>query len=205
MNNLYKVGCCFLGLLFLAIYFIPNIYPGLNEDYSGVDEMAPAFVVTTLTGEEINLSDFRGRPVIIWFMATWCPSCRIMGDVISRVALDREVEVIVVDVWTDNVIKKFGLSGATTIPSEDGDKLRDFVSQYASGDWNLVLDLDGRLTELFGVRNVDTVVVISADGRVVFRSVGPIPENVLSDALDGSLDGISYDNYKSANRDFSCC
>ena len=127
-----------------------------------------------------------------------------MGDVINRVVFDREVEVIVVDVWTEGVMSRFGLSRNAPISPEDGDVLREFVSRYSSGDWNLVLD-NGSLTELFGVKSVDTVIVVSADGRIVFRGVGPVPGEVLADALDGSLDGSIYDNSKSSNRDFSCC
>lgn len=37
---------------------------------------APDFALKTRDGQEIKLSDYRGRPVIINFWASWCPSCK---------------------------------------------------------------------------------------------------------------------------------
>jgi len=37
---------------------------------------APAFSLKSLDGKQINLSDFKGKPVLIFFWATWCASCK---------------------------------------------------------------------------------------------------------------------------------
>ena len=41
-----------------------------------VGQPAQDFTATTLEGETVSLSDFRGRPVWVLFGATWCASCR---------------------------------------------------------------------------------------------------------------------------------
>ena len=38
--------------------------------------MAPDFTLTTIEGEQITLSELRGRPIIVNFWATWCGPCR---------------------------------------------------------------------------------------------------------------------------------
>lgn len=36
---------------------------------------APDMAFTTVDGSERLLSEFRGRPVMLWLFATWCPTC----------------------------------------------------------------------------------------------------------------------------------
>jgi len=144
--------------------------------------LAPDFTVKTVEGQVVRLSSFRGRPVILWFMAAWCPSCKSIASVIKN-NLDGDEVVIVVDMWTEDVLRRAGLLDRTNVPPPEtpGD-LKQFISRYGGSRWYLVMD-EARLSELYKLRFVDSTFLIGPDGVILLRSDGPIAPSVLREAL----------------------
>jgi len=65
---------------------------GLN-----VGERAPNFELTTLAGETIQLSDYRGQRVMLNFWATWCPPCEAEMPDMEKFYQEDDVEIIAVN------------------------------------------------------------------------------------------------------------
>jgi len=67
-----------------------------------VGKPAPDFEFTTLDGRTFRLSEFRGKPVMLWFITTWCPSCtastRLLGRRIDELA-KTDLTIIVLELY----------------------------------------------------------------------------------------------------------
>ena len=61
---------------------------------------APDFELTTLEGETVKLSDYRGKKVILNFWATWCPPCKAEMPHMQNFYeenKDKDVEIVAVN------------------------------------------------------------------------------------------------------------
>src|SRR5512136_1791045 len=45
---------------------------------------APIFSLNSLDGKKISLSEFKGKPVLVTFWATWCESCKEELPVLNK-------------------------------------------------------------------------------------------------------------------------
>ncbi len=73
---------------------------------------APDFEVITTENKKVTLSDFKDKPLVIYFWATWCGTCRESLKELKKVYPDYEGKVgfIAIDVDTEetiDIIKNF--------------------------------------------------------------------------------------------------
>ncbi len=90
---------------------------------------APDMAFTTVDGIERRLSEFRGRPVMLWLFATWCPTC-IAGTRAVAAELDR-LKQAGIQIIQLKLYNNLGYSGPT---------VTEFAKRYAgsvppSPDW----------------------------------------------------------------------
>jgi peroxiredoxin len=83
-----------------------------------IGKEAPDFRVIGLDGAPIELSEFRGRPVLLTFWASWCPPCRAESPDIEAVYeqyRDTGLVIIAVDVGEDPVtVRNYAQRAALT-------------------------------------------------------------------------------------------
>ena len=75
-----------MGIFVVVLAAAALGYSALSKNYSAepapsagsseTREAAPDFTVLNEQGEEVTLSSYFGKPIILNFWATWCPNCR---------------------------------------------------------------------------------------------------------------------------------
>ena len=100
MKKIYIVGLILLSIIFIsacassrtghqvAASNVVAQQQGVQASI-GIErgQLAPDFVVTTIEGNQVRLSQFReeNRPVLLYFWATWCPFCRRDFGIVKNV------------------------------------------------------------------------------------------------------------------------
>lgn len=78
----------FVVALFALILVLSAIYrlvlPGASAAEVKLGARAPALTFTAVDGVQHSLSEFHGRPVMLWFFASWCSSCEVGTEAIAH-------------------------------------------------------------------------------------------------------------------------
>lgn len=129
---------------------------------------APEIAGTTIDGEQVRLSSYRGRWVLVNFFASWCVPCRIEHPELIRFHRRHrsagDIEVLGV-VYDDSV-----------------EAVREFRAAEG-GEWPMLTDPDGRIAVSLGVAGIPESFLISPDGLVVSKILGGVRAEDLEQLL----------------------
>lgn len=60
-------------------------------------DQLPDLLLHSLDGEEVSLSDFQGRPLVVNLWATWCPPCRREMPMLESYEEDTRVQIVLIN------------------------------------------------------------------------------------------------------------
>ncbi|WP_372869216.1 redoxin domain-containing protein [Planomicrobium okeanokoites] len=148
-----------------VVEFLPT-EEGLAEG-----ETAPDFELTTLEGEAVRLSDYKGKKVILNFWATWCPPCRAempdMQAYYEKQADEENVEILAVNLTTAD---------------KGMDKINAFVDEF-NLTFPIPMDTQGDIGELYQAASIPTSYMIDTEGKVQQKIVGPMNEEMMEEFI----------------------
>lgn len=144
----------------------PNLPPG-HVDVSGIvaGELAPDFTLTNMDGEEVSLSDYRGKLVYLNFWATWCVYCdEEMPDLQALNKENDDLVVVAVNV------------------REDKDLVQSYLEE-GGYDFPVLLDQEGEIAGTYLVSGMPTTYFINSEGVLLDRIPGMMDKDQMEEIL----------------------
>ena len=134
-------------------------------------ESAPAFSLVLLDGKTFNLGDYKGKPVLINFFASWCLPCREEMPVLEKMGQEYSQKgVIFLGIAIDDTEAK----------------MNDFVARYGV-TFPVGLDKTSTIQKSFGLYGIPTTYFIDKQGVINYSHSGSVTEELLQHELDKLL------------------
>lgn len=134
--------------------------------------MAPEFALKDANGNEVKLSDFRGKYLLLDFMGSWCTSCRReLPHVIAAYEKFKNRDLQALTVFIESV--------------KQPDKWLKTIETDRI-PWTCVVDWQPEqpVTILYGITGVPRLLLISPEGRILNHDVkAAVLEQVLNETL----------------------
>ena len=149
------------------------LYNQLSVDYAPqqmvtqeVENLAPDFTVTDKDGNEVKLSDFFGKPIVLNFWASWCGPCKSEMPDFNEAYLAQgdEIQFLMVNM-TDGYRETLKIA-------------QTFVAD-AGYSFTVLYDVNRDAAATYGISSLPTTLFIGADGVMVAYAMGAIDAETL--------------------------
>ncbi len=180
MNNTKKG---ILGIIIFIVFMlvVSFIYQIISKNYNNSDlngqqqnvtgQTASNFEVKDSSGKTVSLSDFKGKPVVVNFWASWCPPCKqempFFNEVYKEVGSD--IQFMMVDLVdgsreTESTAKAFIKDNGYVFP--------------------VFFDTDQSAAIAYSIYSIPTTIFIDKDGKIVQTHTGPFTKSDLLAEID---------------------
>ncbi|KAA0956380.1 TlpA family protein disulfide reductase [Planococcus sp. ANT_H30] len=132
---------------------------------------APDFTLIDQHGQTVQLSDYRGKKVILNFWATWCPPCRAEMPHMQQFHennLDGDVEILAVNLTEQ----------------DNGEQaIRSFIDEFGL-TFTMPMDETGSVAQTYQIRTVPTTYILNTKGEIAQKIIGPMDEQIMKNQTD---------------------
>lgn len=150
----------------------------VNQNISGVLDYqekeissygkAEDFTLLDLEGNEVSLSDYKGKKIFLNFWATWCPPCKAEMPDIEKVYQETKDSDLVI------------------LAVEIGEPLETVKSFIDENDYNfkVLLDIDQSVASTYNISSIPTSFFIDEDGYIIEKRVGGMNEDQMMEYIE---------------------
>ncbi|WP_019414667.1 thiol-disulfide oxidoreductase ResA [Paenisporosarcina sp. TG20] len=162
-----------VGLALVIVYVLYTNLLDIKSSGTAVatGDQAPDFQLTTLEGETVKLSDYRGQGVFLNFWATYCPPCKKEMPFMQsqyEVFKEKGVTILAIDVGEPKPV------------------VESFVSEYGL-TFPILLDPHHEAVDSYGVVAIPVSFLIDGNGKVVERITSSLTESQIAEYMEQIL------------------
>ncbi len=152
---------------------------GVSDPYQKIDlPKLPQAVPLTETimsdkfGNDVKLSSFKGKPMIINFWATWCPPCQKEMPIFQSLFEEYGEEV--------NFIM---LNATQSKPTETSKKAKEYIAAHQY-EFPVYFDQEYKAQMTYAVNSLPSTLIVDAEGMIQYAIRGPISKASLIKVLE---------------------
>ena len=128
------------------------------------DVLAIDMPLTAINGDQVNLNRYQGRWIVVNYWATWCPPCIEEMPELQAFHNDHvEKDAVVVGINSELISR---------------DQLKSFLDTYFI-TYPIFLSKPTQQSELGLIPGLPTTFLVSPQGKVVARQIGPVTRDML--------------------------
>jgi cytochrome c biogenesis protein CcmG/thiol:disulfide interchange protein DsbE len=154
----WYVAAALAPLLLLAAWGLVLLARPAAPSVARIGEPAPDFALADLDGNPLRLDDFRGRPVIVHFWASWCVPC---------------IEEFPLLVDASAAHRADGLAVIGIVYRDRSEPARAFMTRMGAG-WPTAMDPDEAVATRYGIIGPPDTFFIDRNGVIVGRQIGQL-------------------------------
>ncbi len=155
-------------MLVLGYKLARHSHQGTTSSVAQQNGAAPDFTLQSLDGKTIHLSDFRGKPVVLNFWATWCSPCKIEMP------------------WFVDLQKQYGPAGVQFLGVAMDDASTKEIADFAESmkvNYPILIGKESVGDAYGGVQFLPETFYIDREGKVVDKAFGLKGRNEIEDDI----------------------
>jgi cytochrome c biogenesis protein CcmG/thiol:disulfide interchange protein DsbE len=157
------------GLIFglIALFAFGFFVDPKNVPSPLVGKPAPDFEISALNGDlKIRLSDFKGKPVLLNYWASWCQECKVEAHILE--AFHQKYGS------ATQQIKVIGIAVHDT-----AGKAKSFASLFGKTYFLGLDDAIGNTALDYGIYGVPETFFIDPEGKIFYKHIGAVNAELL--------------------------
>ncbi len=145
--------------------------PEQSEEPEPEKVVLPDFTVYDRDGNEVHLSDFRGKPVVLNFWASWCGPCKSEMPAFDAAYAELGDEI------------HFLMVNMTTSFRESFENATEFIDEQGYS-FPVFYDTDSDVAMTYGIQSFPTTLFIDSEGHGIAQATGAINGELLQKGID---------------------